>query len=44
VQIGEGCRITDKTGAPNEDGEFHFVRDGIVVIPDGTILPPGTEI
>ena len=44
VRIGDGCRITDKSGSPDFDGEFHYVREGIVVIPYGQVVPPGTVI
>ncbi|MBM3321255.1 MAG: NTP transferase domain-containing protein [Candidatus Eisenbacteria bacterium] len=42
--IGEGCVIRDKTGAPDSDHPLYTVRDGITVIRDGTVLPPGTMI
>jgi glucose-1-phosphate adenylyltransferase len=44
VVIGERCVIRDKTGSPDRDGGLYYIRDGIVVIPDGTTLPPGTVI
>ncbi len=42
--IGDGCVIEGKPGAPDRDGELYYLRDGIVVIPDGRVLPPGTRI
>lgn len=44
VRIEAGCRITNNRGINNEDGEFHFIRDGIVVIPKNTVVPAGTVI
>jgi len=44
VRIGDGCRITDKSGGPDFDGELHYVREGLVVIPYGQVVPPGTVI
>jgi glucose-1-phosphate adenylyltransferase len=44
VVIGDRCVIRDKTGSLDKDGGLYYIRDGIVVIPDGTTLPPGTVI
>lgn len=44
VTIGERCQIRGRAGAPDRDGGNHYFRDGIVVVPDGVVLPPGTKI
>ncbi|MBI4827858.1 MAG: glucose-1-phosphate adenylyltransferase [Nitrospinae bacterium] len=44
VRIGAGARIINTRGANSEDGERHHIRDGIVVIPKNTVIPPGTVI
>jgi glucose-1-phosphate adenylyltransferase len=44
VVVGDGCVIRDKTGTPDADGKLYTIRDGIVVIRDGTTLPPGTIV
>lgn len=44
VHIGEGVTITGKPGAPDRDGENYYLRDGIVIIPKNTNIPPGTII
>ena len=44
VRIGDGVRILDKTGAPDQQEKNFWVRDGITVIPKGTVIDPGTEI
>jgi glucose-1-phosphate adenylyltransferase len=44
ARIGEGARITPKPPGTNEDHPFHFVRDGIVVIPKNYAVPAGAEI
>jgi glucose-1-phosphate adenylyltransferase len=43
--IGEGCRIgvDEKTRQDGNYGDYHIV-DGIVVIPKGAVLYPGTII
>jgi glucose-1-phosphate adenylyltransferase len=45
VHIGEGVIIRGDPGSGRDlDADLFNVRDGIVVIPRGAILPPGTEI
>lgn len=44
VIIGEGCEIRGCPGAPDRDGPGFAMRDGIAVIPEGAVLPPGTKI
>ncbi len=44
VHIGAGSRITNVNGVEEADGDNYFIRDGIVIIPKNTILPPGTVI
>ncbi len=45
ARIGEECRI-GVDDRYREDGDFgsYYIRDGIIVIPKNTILPPGTVI
>jgi glucose-1-phosphate adenylyltransferase len=43
-RIGRGVRIRARAGGPDEDGPFHVVREGIVVLPKGTVVPDGTLI
>jgi glucose-1-phosphate adenylyltransferase len=45
ARIGENCRIGfDRQSY--EDGDFptHYVRDGVIIIPKGAAVPPGTVI
>jgi glucose-1-phosphate adenylyltransferase len=44
VHIGEGCVITPEGKPERVDHEFYCIRDGIVVVPKGTVIPPGTKI
>ncbi len=43
ARIGDNCRIGIDP-VPRMDGDFerYSIRDGIIVIPKGTVLPPGT--
>jgi len=44
VRIGRNVRIVNEKGAIDEEGENYVIRDGIVTIPRGTIIPDGTVI
>jgi len=44
ARIGDKVVISPKGKAPDEDGEGYYVRDGIVVIPKNSVIPPGTWI
>jgi glucose-1-phosphate adenylyltransferase len=43
-RIGRGVRIVNRKGLSQADGDNYVIRDGIVVIPNATVLPDGTEI
>ncbi len=44
ARIGDKVVISAKGKSPDTDGEGYYVRDGIVVIPKNSIIPPGTWI
>ena len=44
ARIGDGVRILNEKGLQNDEGPFHWVRDGIVIVPKGITIPPGTVI
>jgi glucose-1-phosphate adenylyltransferase len=44
ARIGEGVVITPEGKPTNADCENYCVRDGVVVIPKGTVIPAGTLI
>ncbi len=44
ARIGRGARIVNRNGSDHEDGENYFIRDGIVIIPKGAVVPDGAEI
>ena len=43
-RIGANVRIVNEGNATHHDGDTHYIRDGIVVIPKGAIIPDGTVI
>lgn len=44
VRIGAGARITNEVGVQHFDGEYHYIRDGIVIIPRRAVVPDGAVI
>jgi len=44
ARIGEGCRIVNKAGVENSDGDGYAIREGLVVVEKNTVIPPGTVI
>jgi glucose-1-phosphate adenylyltransferase len=44
ARVGDGCRILNEEGIPHMDSPTHSIRDGIIIIPKGAVLPPGTVI
>jgi glucose-1-phosphate adenylyltransferase len=44
ARIGEGVVITPEGKPANADGENYCIRDGVVVVPKGTVIPAGTSI
>jgi glucose-1-phosphate adenylyltransferase len=43
-RVGKGVHVRALPGRPGEDGPNYVVRDGIVVIPGGAVVPDGTVI
>jgi glucose-1-phosphate adenylyltransferase len=43
-RIGPGSRIINARGVENEEAPTYVIRDGIVCIPRGTVIPEGTVI
>lgn len=44
ARVGDGCRLVNERGVEDEDGDFYFIRGGIIVIPRGAEVPPGTVL
>ena len=44
ARIGRNCFITNKNNTENFDGGNYFIREGIVVVPKGAVIPDGTVI
>jgi glucose-1-phosphate adenylyltransferase len=44
ARVGEGVVITPEGKPANADGENYCIRDGVVVVPKGAVIPAGTLI
>lgn len=44
ASIGDDVRIVGGDHLPDGDHEYHYVRDGIVIVPKGKVIPNGTAI
>jgi glucose-1-phosphate adenylyltransferase len=44
ARVGRGVRILNAAKVQEADGFGHYVRDGIVIVPKGGIIPDGTVI
>lgn len=44
VCIGDGVRIVNQARVREADAEGYCIRDGVVIIPKGTVIPDGTVI
>ena len=44
ARIGRGCQLLGREGRPDAQGDGWMVRDGIVVVMKGAVIPDGTVI
>ena len=44
ARIGDGARLTNERGLEEADGDGYFIRSGIVVVPKGGVIAPGTVV
>jgi glucose-1-phosphate adenylyltransferase len=44
ARIGDGVRLVNADGVTEADGEGYCIRDGIIVVPKGAVVPPGTIV
>jgi glucose-1-phosphate adenylyltransferase len=43
-RIGRGVRVLNRRRVRHADHDLYVIRDGIVVLPNGTVIPDGMEI
>ena len=44
ARIGDGVRLVNERGVEHEDGDGYYIRGGIVVVPKGGVIAPGTTV
>jgi glucose-1-phosphate adenylyltransferase len=44
ARIGGGSRLLNEAGVQEADGAGWFIRGGVIVVPQGAVLPPGTVV
>jgi glucose-1-phosphate adenylyltransferase len=44
ARIGDGARLTNEAGVEHADGDGYYIRGGIIVVPKGGIIRPGTVV
>ncbi len=44
ARIGDGARLTNEKGVEEADGDNYYIRGGIVVVPKGAVIAPGTIV
>jgi glucose-1-phosphate adenylyltransferase len=44
VRIGDGSRLVNEAGVEQDDGDGWHIRDGIIVVPKGAVIAPGTVV
>jgi len=44
ARIGDGARLVNARGLDHADGDGWFIRNGIVVVPKGATIAPGTTV
>jgi glucose-1-phosphate adenylyltransferase len=44
VRIGRNVHIRSAEGLDDTDGTYHSIREGIVIVPKGTVIPDNTTI
>jgi glucose-1-phosphate adenylyltransferase len=44
ARIGANCRISPANKPEHYDGDNYYIRDGIVVVPKGGVIPDGTVL
>ncbi len=42
--IGEGARLVNERGVDEADGDGYHIRNGIIVVPKGGVIKPGTIV
>ena len=44
ARIGNGARLVNEAGIEYADGDGYYIRGGIIVVPKGGVIAPGTVV
>lgn len=44
ARIGNGVRLANEAGVQHADGNGYYIRNGIIVVPKGGVVPDGTVV
>ena len=44
ARIGDGAKLVNERGIENADGDGYFIRGGIIIVPKGGVVKPGTVV
>jgi glucose-1-phosphate adenylyltransferase len=44
ARVGDGARLVNSAGVREADGNGYFIREGIIVVPKGATIAPGTTV
>lgn len=44
ARVGDGARLVNTAGVQEADGDGYFIREGIIVVPKGATVAPGTQV
>jgi len=44
ARIGHGSRLVNEKGVEQADGDGYYIRGGIIVVPKGGTIAPGTAV
>jgi glucose-1-phosphate adenylyltransferase len=44
ARIGDGARLVNERGVAEADGNGYYIRSGIIVVPKGGVIAPGTVV
>ena len=44
AHIGDGVRLVNERGVMEADGDGYYIRGGIIVVPKGGVIAPGTVV
>lgn len=44
ARIGDGARLVNEGGIDHADGNGYYIRGGIIVVPKGGVIAPGTTV